>query len=312
MTEREAIQRRRQKIARMKRRRRQQQQLTVAAIVFAVALCVLLVILFSGGDKPDPSLGTNPQQTQPSQTVPQTTPPTTQPEVTEPPLTYPPDATPQQMLEVFMQYHDLSVRDYPQVVREAFETSKENIDYLLNFPFMYGKEQEVDISGYDISQGVPLFIQWDDRWGYLPYAGNYAGLAACGPTCLSMVAYYLTGDAKYTPVYMMEYAEANGHCGDRQGTYWSLFTEGAVEMGFIVKELYLTERKLASTLEEGKLIILSVGPGHFTAAGHFIVLTGYEDGYFTVNDPNSYANSQRKWAYDEFADQIKNIWSFSL
>lgn len=303
MTERNSTQRYRRAAA-----RRQQQTLICMAAILLVVLCALLVILFSGGKTLDPSLNTNPTDTQPSAT----TQPTTVPAVTEPPLTYPPDATPQQMLEAFMEYHELSLSDYPQVVQEAFESSKENLDYLLNFPLLYGQEYDVDISDYDISEGVPLFIQWDERWGYLDYAGNYAGLAACGPTCLSMVAYYLTGDAKYTPVYMMEYAEANGHCGNRQGTYWSLFTEGAVEMGFIVKELYLTERKLISTLEEGKLIILSVGPGHFTSAGHFIVLTGYEDGYFTVNDPNSYANSQRKWAYDEFADQIKNIWSFGL
>jgi predicted double-glycine peptidase len=109
---------------------------------------------------------------------------------------------------------------------------------------------------------------------------------------------------------MMEYAEANGYCGNRQGTYWSFFTEGAVKLGFIVKEEYKTEQKLKNLLNEGKLIILSVGPGHFTSAGHFIVVTGYEDGYFTVNDPNSYENSARKWKYEEFQDQIKNIWSF--
>lgn len=303
MTERNTTQRRRRAAA-----RRQQQTLICMAAILLVVLCALLVILFSGGESPDPSLNTNPIATKPSTT----TQPTTAPVVTEPPLTYPPDATPQQMLEAFMEYHELSLSDYPQVVQEAFESSKENLDYLLNFPLLYGREYEVDISDCDISEGVPLFIQWDERWGYLDYAGNYAGLAACGPTCLSMVAYYLTGDAKYTPVYMMEYAEANGHCGHRQGTYWSLFTEGAAEMGFIVKEEYKTEQKLINVLNAGKLIILSVGPGHFTSAGHFIVLTGYEDGYFTINDPNSYANSQRKWTYDEFQDQIKNIWSFGL
>ncbi len=293
--------------------RRQNRTPIGIACACAVLLCILLVVLFSGGESPDPGPGTNPGTspvTDPT-TVPTTVPPTTQ-APTQPPLTYPPDATPQQKFEAFMEYHDLSLEDYPLVVQEAFETSKENIDFLLNFPFLNENKHEIDISGHDVSEGVPLFIQWDERWGYLRYAGNYAGLSACGPTCLSMVAYYLTGDAKYTPVWMMEYAEANGHCGDRQGTYWSLFTKGAVEMGFVVKELYLTERKLINTLNEGKLIILSVGPGHFTSAGHFIVVTGYEDGYFTVNDPNSYANSQRKWAYEEFADQIKNLWSFGL
>ena len=290
------------------RRRRFQKKLICTAAFFAVVLCALLVLLFSGGEK-NPGAETNPRPSLTDPVIPSTTQP---PETTQPPLTYPPDATPQQMLEAFIDYYDLSLSDYPQVVQEAFATGKENIEYLLNFPLLQDVQYQVDISGYDISKGVPLFIQWDARWGYLPYAGNYAGLAACGPTCLSMVAYYLTGDPKYTPVYMMEYAEANGYCGNRQGTYWSFFTEGAVDLGFVVKEEYKTERKLISVLEEGKLIILSVGPGHFTSAGHFIVLTGYEDGYFTVNDPNSYANSQRKWKYDEFQDQIKNIWSFGL
>lgn len=286
------------------RRRRQRRNRAVFAGVLAVVLCVLLVvILLPSGEQPqEPTLNTAPSTTAP------VTQPTTVP--TEPPLTYPADATPQQMLAAFMEYYDLKPSDYPQVVREAFATAKENVDYLLNFPFLKDEKHEVDISGYDISQGVPLFIQWDERWGYLPYAGNYAGLAACGPTCLSMVAYYLTGDPIYTPVYMMEYAEANGYCGNRQGTYWSFFTEGAVKLGFIVKEEYKTEQKLKNLLNEGKLIILSVGPGHFTSAGHFIVVTGYEDGYFTVNDPNSYENSARKWKYEEFQDQIKNIWSF--
>lgn len=290
----------------MRRRRRQRRNLTLCAGALAIVLCVLLaVILLSGGEQPtEPTLGTQPSTTAP------TTQPTTIP--TEPPLTYPSNATPEQKLEAFMEYYELTGSDYPQVVLEAFATSKENIDYLLNFPFLKDVKHQVDISGYDISKGVPLFIQWDERWGYLPYAGNYAGLAACGPTCLSMVAYYLTGDPIYTPVYMMEYAEANGYCGNRQGTYWSFFTEGAVKLGFIVKEEYKTEQKLINVLNEGKLIILSVGPGHFTSAGHFIVVTGYEDGYFTINDPNSYENSQRKWAYDEFQDQIKNIWSFGL
>lgn len=289
-----------------RRQRARRRNLTLCAGALGIALCILLgVILLSGGKQPtEPTLSTQPSTTAP------TTVPTTAP--TEPPLTYPADATPEQMLQTFMQYHDLSASDYPQVVREAFATSKENIDYLLNFPFLKDVKQEVDISGYDVSQGVPLFIQWDARWGYLPYAGNYAGLAACGPTCLSMVAYYLTGDPIYTPVYMMEYAEANGYCGNRQGTYWSFFTEGAVKLGFIVKEEYKTEQKLINVLNEGKLIILSVGPGHFTSAGHFIVVTGYEDGCFTVNDPNSYENSARKWKYEEFQDQIKNIWSFGL
>ena len=55
-----------------------------------------------------------------------------------------------------------------------------------------------------------------------------------------------------------------------------------------------------------------MGPGFFTTAGHFIVLTGYEDGYVTVNDPNSKANSEKKWEFAQIRDQLKNLWAFSV
>ena len=44
-------------------------------------------------------------------------------------------------------------------------------------------------------------------------------------------------------------------------------------------------------------------------SGHFIAIVGYEDGKFIINDCNSYANSQRLWDYDEFYDQINNLWA---
>ena len=66
---------------------------------------------------------------------------------------------------------------------------------------------------------------------------------------------------------------------------------------------------MVRALEAGQLIICIMGPGVFTTTGHYIVLTGVEDGKFQVNDPNSRENSQKLWDYDEFADQIRNLWA---
>ena len=54
-----------------------------------------------------------------------------------------------------------------------------------------------------------------------------------------------------------------------------------------------------------------MGPGDFTSSGHYIVLTGVEDGSFRVNDPNSRLRSQRLWSYEELEGQIRNIWAIS-
>ena len=51
-----------------------------------------------------------------------------------------------------------------------------------------------------------------------------------------------------------------------------------------------------------------MGPGAFTETGHYIVLAGVEDGKIRVNDPNSRANSERLWSYEEIERQIRNIW----
>ena len=61
----------------------------------------------------------------------------------------------------------------------------------------------------------------------------------------------------------------------------------------------------------GKPVILIMGPGVFTSVGHFIVVTGYEDGYFLINDPNSIKRTEKRWQFSEFSDQILNIWSYS-
>ena len=46
----------------------------------------------------------------------------------------------------------------------------------------------------------------------------------------------------------------------------------------------------------------------FTTTGHYIVLVGTEDGLLRVNDPNSYANSEKLWTYEQLESQFRNLW----
>lgn len=74
----------------------------------------------------------------------------------------------------------------------------------------------------------------------------------------------------------------------------------------------LTEEQVGAELAAGHPIICSVGPGDFTQNGHFIVLTGYENGVVKVNDPFSQKNSEATWVFKDIADQIKAMWVYSL
>ena len=89
-------------------------------------------------------------------------------------------------------------------------------------------------------------------------------------------------------------------------------TYGCQEFGVTGTMLGLDENAMANTLSYGNPIICSMGPGDFTDNGHFIVLTGYENGMFHVNDPNSKIRSEKTWSYEELKNQIVNMWWYSL
>ena len=183
----------------------------------------------------------------------------------------------------------------------------------LQFVLDYEEKKELPVSDTvgDVSlDRVPLFLQWDERWGYHIYGGSLLALTGCGPTCLSMVAVYLTGNVSLTPAVVADMAESNGYFVDGVGTEWSMMTQGAAMLG--IQGQQITIGDIYPVLQSGGLIIASVGPGHFTKGGHFIVLAGLQDGGIVINDPNSKANSDRIWQLDEFSNEIMSLWAYSI
>ena len=199
---------------------------------------------------------------------------------------------------------------YPTVLQELAQKNSDTIDYVYQYPFV-DSTTSASLTDEELSGGIPLLLQWDSRWGYFSYGSGLLGYTGCGPTCLSMVAVGLTGDATATPAAVASYAEQNGYYASGTGTTWALMSEGCQHYGLQAEELPLSEQKMAAALSAGQPIIASMGPGDFTDNGHFIVITGYDDGAFTIHDPNSIQRSNRTWSYDELQKQIKNLWAYS-
>ena len=197
---------------------------------------------------------------------------------------------------------------YPQKLLAALCNNPEMIDYVKGYLNADGSG-----SGWlttdEMSQRFPLLLQWDKRWGYIPYGDNVIGLSGCAPTCLSMVIVGLTGNKDATPDAIAQYATDNGYYVDGVGTAWSLMT-AVGSYGVIGQETTLSEDNIYNELENGHPIICSMQPGDFTSVGHFIVLTGMEDGKIRVNDPNSLTRSRQLWDYDTLSYQISNLWVF--
>ncbi|MBQ9148259.1 MAG: C39 family peptidase [Oscillospiraceae bacterium] len=212
-------------------------------------------------------------------------------------------------VKAFADDHGIRYSAYPESLIELLERNPETEEFVLNYPLR--EDLEIDLSEYDRTQGVPLFMQWDQRWGYMEYGSDVVGVTGCGPTCLAMAGYYVTGDEKFSPDLMVEFALDNGYYAKGSGSSWTLISEGGVKLGLEVKELPLVKKKITDNLKAGNPVICSMRAGDFTTSGHYIVLVGVEDGLFRVNDPNSRENSEKLWSYEQIEGQIRNLWAIS-
>jgi len=212
-------------------------------------------------------------------------------------------------VKAYAEEKGISIGRYPRSLIELLERNPETEEFVLNYPFW--EKTEISIPEFENPEEVPLLLQWDSRWGYEKYGSDFLAVTGCGPTCLAMAGWYVTGNENMTPHQIARFAEKNGYYEPGYGSSWTLISQGGVELGLTVTELPLVKKKLVEALEEGWPIILAMGPGDFTTTGHYIVLTGIEEGAFRVNDPNSRENSSRLWTYEEIEKQIRNIWKIS-
>ena len=101
-------------------------------------------------------------------------------------------------VKTFAEEHDLFFAQYPKSLIGLLERNPETEEFVLNYPLR--EESVPDLSGYDRTDKIPLFLQWDPMWGYEKYGSDFLAVTGCGPTCLAMAGYYLTGSETKNPL----------------------------------------------------------------------------------------------------------------
>ena len=197
---------------------------------------------------------------------------------------------------------------YPEPLLTAAAGNPEMTDFMVGFLTTDGI-----VDGHfredEQPEDFPLFLQWDPRWGYMSYGIGNMGSSGCGPTCLSMAVFYLTGNREYTPDVIAQYSLDKGYYVTNVGTAWALLDEYPTQFGLSVRHPSLSEENFKTELDKGNILICSVRPGDFTSAGHFIVIYGYDENGFKINDPKCIYRSRLSWTYEQIQDDIKRTWS---
>ena len=147
---------------------------------------------------------------------------------------------------------------------------------------------------------------YQESYGY----GTTIASSGCGPTAMAMVLTKMTGK-KVTPVETANWSLKNGYRIKDNGTAWAYFGAIAPQYGINCQQMSVTKSNIIDNLKAGKMLIMVVGPGHFTKGGHYIVLRGItEDGRIIVADPNSESRSQQTWDISVFLNEGRQLWAF--
>lgn len=147
----------------------------------------------------------------------------------------------------------------------------------------------IEISSNMGGMGIPLYTQWDSRWGEIDFGGGDISSSGCSITSLAMVISYLKEKA-VSPADIQR-CVGNRYYVEGEGQSWAIFEDVAGQYGLSCKQYTVNSDRIVEALKAGKPVIVSTsGYGttkEFTSAGHFIVLRGLTaDGMVLVNDPN--------------------------
>lgn len=198
---------------------------------------------------------------------------------------------------------------YPDKLLQHLAVNSEMKQFALDYPAKVSIVFDGEFT-VSVPQGeVPLFLQFDEDWGYADYGTSLVAINGSGPACLSMAYTYLKQDGSMNPIKIADFSMENGYLGENNDTFWTLMTDGATSLGLTSEEVSVNKDKMTSALEDGKLLICSLESGDFTKTGGFILIHSYENGLFYVKDPTSEARSGVGWDYDRLSTQISNMWA---
>lgn len=134
---------------------------------------------------------------------------------------------------------------------------------------------------------VPYLNQNDPRWADKHYGTDASQTIwenGCAIVVLAMIDSYFT-NTEVRPEEITRWA-GDEYYMTNQGTSWSIYSAFGQDFGYDVVDVGNDFYSAVNLLDNGYLVVVSVGPGTFTQGGHVMLMRGYQDGLVYLNDPN--------------------------
>lgn len=154
---------------------------------------------------------------------------------------------------------------------------------------------------------IPMLFQYNYTTTVCTCNGRprTAKSSGCGATVVSMLDAYINGNYDQTPYTVLYDATESGMYAGKGLDYYvvkSLVEKRGIEIECVIR----SEDSMREALENDHPLILRMGPGEFTDAGHYILVRGLdENGDALVNDPNSEEHSTSHFTLKQLDKEAK-------
>lgn len=209
------------------------------------------------------------------------------------------------------------VDEYPRVMLDYYYMNDEFIDIVYDYIEHKDDYNSMSFTDTELNSGtIPNLYMEDRRWCYETIGGRPIFSGGCAVVSISMVYVGLTGDGYYDPVRISRVAEeldASGFMGGVRNSEIGNICE-AIGLKYTGYNFDVTEEgsgapdeaQMKEILDKGRPLILNMKGDTF--GSHALVVRGYDETGFIINDPADPEKSARTWTFDELAPEILRYW----
>lgn len=190
--------------------------------------------------------------------------------------------------------------------------SDEEFEFAYNYPFMQDSYENMSFTEEELNSSAPALYMDDPRWAYENLRIRDFGCAALSVTMANLAVRH---NSEADPVKVMDYSMEMGYYGlggiDSSAVYDILTYFGlSAEEHFFDRDNRITEAELRSAVDtENSVVMAAVNGGTF--GNHALIIRGYDENGFYVNDPADRENTEAVWDFSVFENELTYYWLIS-
>ncbi len=202
---------------------------------------------------------------------------------------------------------------YPDELLREYYQKNERFDFVYNYPFLKDKYPVIEFTDAELnSEDVPALYMADERWCYNKVGDYYIYTDGCATVCLTMANLYLNNNNSVDPRKVAEYVNANNYTsGIAGGILADKLPVIFDHFGFSYTEhlydpwsnVFVTEEELKAVLDKEDTVVY-IGVDGDTFGSHAMILRGYDENGFYVNDPENPDKTAQVWNYEVFKNEL--------